>query len=90
MKTDIGEEIKKADRAKRILADPIVQETFDHLEKTYFEEWRDTNPGDGDARETLWQLNWAIAEVRRHLSVIMQRGSFHKSALENVKKRKRS
>ena len=84
------EAIKKANRVKQLLADPIINETFDHLEKTYFESWRDTNPEEYEPRETLWQLLFAIGEVRRHLSVIMQRGEFHKSHLEKVKKRQKS
>ena len=84
------EAIKKAERAKAILADPIVTETFETLEKQYFEAWRDTNPEDADGRESMWQLLWASAEFRRHLSLILQRGQFHKNHLDKVKKRQKS
>ena len=65
------------------------QETLDKMEEEYTTTWRNTKTEETEARELLWQLLWAIGEFRSHLSVIMQRGEFHKDRLQKSIKRKR-
>jgi hypothetical protein len=89
MESEEEKEIKKAEHAKNLLKDPLLQEVLDKMEEEYTATWRNTKTDETEARELLWQLLWAIGEFRSHLSVIMQRGEFHKDRLQKSIKRKR-
>ena len=89
MESEEEKEIRDAEHAKNLLEDPLLQETLDKMEEEYTTTWRNTKTQETEARELLWQLLWAIGEFRSHLSVIMQRGEFHKDRLQKSIKRKR-
>lgn len=89
MESGKEKEIRDAEHAKNLLEDPLLQETLDKMEEEYTTTWRNTKTEETEARELLWQLLWAIGEFRSHLSVIMQRGEFHKDRLQKSIKRKR-
>ena len=89
MESGKEKEIRDAEHAKNLLEDPLLQETLDKMEEEYTTTWRNTKTEESEARELLWQLLWAIGEFRSHLSVIMQRGEFHKDRLQKSIKRKR-
>ena len=89
MESEEEKEIRDAEHAKNLLEDPLLQETLDKMEEEYTTTWRNTKTEETEARELLWQLLWAIGEFRSHLSVIMQRGEFHKDYLQKSIKRKR-
>ena len=89
MESEEQKEIRDAEHAKNLLEDPLLQETLDKMEEEYTTTWRNTKTEESEARELLWQLLWAIGEFRSHLSVIMQRGEFHKDRLQKSIKRKR-
>tara|TARA_Y100000310_G_scaffold239355_1_gene242931 strand:- start:455 stop:724 length:270 start_codon:yes stop_codon:yes gene_type:complete len=89
MESEEEKEIRDAEHAKNLLEDPLLQETLDKMEEEYTTTWRNTKTEETEARELLWQLLWAIGEFRSHLSVIMQRGEFHKDRLQKSIKRKR-
>lgn len=89
MESEEEKEIRDAEHAKNLLEDPLLQETLDKMEEEYTTTWRNTKTEESEARELLWQLLWAIGEFRSHLSVIMQRGEFHKDRLQKSIKRKR-
>ena len=82
MDTESQKEIREALRAKEILEDPILQGAFDKLEEQYIQAWKDSKAKNKDDRDTLWHLVWAIAELRTHLSVIIQRGEFQTGQLQ--------
>ena len=86
--SEVDQEMRDAERAKQLLKDPLFQQTFDELEKQYFETWKNTEPKDTEGREILWQLLWSTEQVRNHFSVIIDRGEFHKSTLSKTMKRK--
>ena len=88
MESEEEKEIRDAEHAKNLLEDPLLQETLDKMEEEYTTTWRNTKTEETEARELLWQLLWAIGEFRSHLSVIMQRGEFHKDYLQKSIKRK--
>ena len=90
MESEEEKEIRDAEHAKNLLEDPLLQETLDKMEEEYTTTWRNTKTEESEARELLWQLLWAIGEFRSHLSVIMQRGEFHKDRLQKSLKRKRN
>jgi len=85
---EIDQELKDSQRAEELLNDPLIQKIFQELESKYIEAWRESDPKDSSGREVLFQLQWAIAEVRGHFNVILEKGDFHKSTLSRSMKRK--
>ena len=81
------EQIQRAERAQELLNDPLIQESFDHLEKTYLDAWRDPRPGEELDREVLWQAWFALDAVRSHLNMVMQNGKIARDALDKLKRR---
>ena len=90
MESEEKKEIREAERAKEILGDPLLQTTLDKMESEYIAKWKNSQTDEKEERDILWQLVWAIGEFRTHLSVIMQRGEFHKERLQKSLKRKRN
>ena len=84
----VDQELKDSQRAKELLSDPLLQKIFQDLEEKYITAWKESDPKDSAGREVLFQLQWAIAEVRNHFNVIMEKGDFHKSAISRNMKRK--
>ena len=84
----VDQELKDSQRAKELLDDPLFQKIFQELESKYIDAWKESDPKDSAGREVLFQLQWAIGQVRSHFTVIMEKGEFHKSALSRSMKRK--
>ncbi len=84
----IDQELKDSQRAKELLSDPLLQKIFQDLEEKYITAWKESDPKDREGREVLYQLQYAIAEVRSHFTVIIEKGEFHKSTLSRSMKRK--
>ncbi|QDP52171.1 MAG: hypothetical protein Unbinned2902contig1001_13 [Prokaryotic dsDNA virus sp.] len=89
MESEEKKELRDAERAKEILEDPIFQNALDKMEEEYIQTWKHSKTDEIEQRDILWQLVWAIGEFRTHLSVIMQKGEFHKDRLQKSLKRKR-
>jgi hypothetical protein len=84
----VDQELKDSQRAKELLNDPLIQKIFQDLETKYIEAWRNSDVKDFAGREVLFQLTWAVAEVRSHFNVILEKGEFHKQTLSRSMKRK--
>ncbi len=84
----IDEELGDSHRAKELIDDPLIKQIFQELEDKYIEAWRNSDVKDFAGREVLFQLTWAVAEVRNHFDVIIAKGDFNKSVLSRSMKRK--
>ena len=84
----VDQELKDSQRAKELLNDPLIKQIFQDLETKYIDAWKESDPKDSSGREVLFQLQWAIAEVRSHFNVILEKGEFHKQTLSRSMKRK--
>ena len=85
---EIDQELKDSQRAEELLKDPLIKQTFEILEQKYIEAWKESDPKDSSGREVLFQLQWAIGQVRNHFNVILEKGEFHKQTLSRSMKRK--
>jgi len=81
------EQIERSQRAQELLEDPLIKESFESLESTYLEAWRQSRPGEELDREVLWQAWFALDAVRQHLNQIMQNGKIARDALDKLKRR---
>lgn len=86
--SEIDQELKDAQRAKELINDPVFIKAFEELEKLYMDTWKSSDLKDSEGREVLWQLVWAIAQVRAHLGVIMERGELHQAQLNKLIKKR--
>lgn len=81
------EQSERATRAKELLEDPLIKESFDSLESTYLSAWRESRPGEELDREVLWQAWFALDAVRGHLNQVVQNGKIARDALDKLKRR---
>ena len=85
---EVEQELEESRRAEELLNDPLIQKTFQIMEEKYIDAWKNSDLEDTKGREILWQLIWAIGQVRSHLTVIIEKGEFHKSQISRNMKRK--
>ena len=85
---EVEQELKESERAKELMDDPLIKQTFETMEEKYMDAWRGSDLEDSKGREILWQLIWAIGQVKAHFSVIIDKGEFHKSTISRNMKRK--
>ena len=85
---EIEQELKDSQRAEELMNDPLIKQTFETMEEKYMEAWRGSDLDDSKGREIIWQLIWAIEQVKAHFNVIIEKGEFHKSTISRNMKRK--
>ena len=57
----------KGIRAQELLENTLLQETFQYLEQTYLEAWKNTKALDTVSREKLWQAIQILGIVQEQL-----------------------
>jgi len=85
---EIEQELKDSQRAEELMNDPLVKQTFETMEEKYMEAWKNSDLEDSKGREIIWQLIWAIGQVKAHFNVIIEKGDFHKATISRNMKRK--
>jgi hypothetical protein len=64
----------RAAQAKELLENPILVEAFAELEREYLKAWRQSKLADQEERERLWLAVGILAEIQRHLRVVVDNG----------------
>ena len=64
--------IKRAERLKTFLADDVVQEAFENLERAWYEQWKSSDTP--EARERLFAKSCALDELRGSFTAIVDSG----------------
>ena len=67
-------EEQRAESAKRILDDPIVQEAFSTLRQEFLDRWENSPAQDTDARETLWLGLKILSRLEVHFESLIASG----------------
>lgn len=75
-------DINRAARAKAIINDDVFQEAFRRCEREYMKEWAESDPHESRKREALYTGIQLLADVRRHLGLIMADGSLASAELK--------
>ena len=83
---DPERDVNRAARASRLIADELLKEAFETLERDYLEAWRGTGARDTDARERLWQAIQVVGKVRAHLDRVVADGKLAQAELNAVAK----
>jgi predicted metal-dependent hydrolase len=79
------EAIRRGHRAKALIEDDLLKETFATLEQTYIARWRDS--ADIADRETLWRAVRIVGDVRDELLNVLNNGKIAQAELERLQKR---
>ena len=54
-------------KARSLLEDPLLIEIFSHLESRYINDWRNTQPADGQKREAAHAAMRGLEDIRGRL-----------------------
>jgi hypothetical protein len=75
------EEIRRAERARALLDDPLVAEALAALERAAIEEWRATAARDVETRERAWLMLQLARRFRAHFENLVAAGTLAKGRL---------
>ena len=61
-------------RAKALMNDPLLIESFDELKKELLGQWEQSGSIDIDARESIWLAIRLLERIRGHIQSIIETG----------------
>lgn len=76
------DEITRAEAAKRILAEPLLAEALDTIEREIVDMWAACPARDVEGREELWKFNATARKFRALLLGYIETGKLAKVRLE--------
>lgn len=76
------EEIVRAERARQLMADPLLKETLETLKQGYIDAWARTPIKDSELRERIWGLYCSTIKFEEILQSTLDSG---KLAAESLK-----
>ena len=79
------EALRRANQAKQVFEQPIVQETLDFMEREIMEQWTGCPVRDVEAREALWRLAVTTRKFRELLRGTMESGKLAADAINRKK-----
>jgi hypothetical protein len=82
--------ISRGQRAKLLLDDELLQETFRQIEADFINGWKNSKPHEADGRERVWQALNALGKVRDYLSVTMTNGKHAQRQLDELMGRRKA
>ena len=83
----LDRDIARGARAKALIDNELLAESFSRLEADYIAAWRITPARDTDARERLWQAVNVLGKVREHLARVAADGKLAHRELDELVKR---
>ena len=81
------EMLKRANEAKRLFNDPMLQDVLNVMEKDIHEAWVACPVRDNEAREALWRMGVTTRKFRDLLFGTMEAG---KLAIEQIRQKEES
>jgi hypothetical protein len=86
---DLHQALRRAERARELLDEPLLREALDAIEAQCFEDWRATTPRDIDSRERLWLMMQLGRRFRQHLESHIESGRLAKGRLAEIERERR-
>lgn len=80
------EKIRRGDAARRIMAEPVVQEALAAIKTEIVEMWSKTPPKDTEGREWIWRHLKASEKFEALLKAYIETGKFESSLIEQKSK----
>lgn len=79
------EEMQRAEHARQVMEDPLVQEAFSVIEKEILSQWEECPARDVEGRERLWQYYKIAKKFRGVFEGVMETGKIAKRQLEDTR-----
>lgn len=80
----LHQDAARASRAKLLLENELLIESFKALEDTYTAAWRNTTIDDVTGREKLFLAINVVGKVREHLNSVITNGVLAKRELDQI------
>ncbi len=68
------ESIRRAERAKQLLADPLIHEAFETIDRDIIDQWGACPVRDVEGREMLWRLHMTSLKFKAIFEGFIQNG----------------
>ena len=81
------ERLARGERAKALLRDEILTDSFTYLDEQFLQAWRQTPVNDTDARERLYYMSQALASVKGYIEGVVSDGKLAQATLDELSKR---
>lgn len=83
----IENSINRGKEAQRVLAEPVLVEAFDALERSYRDDWAMSTPGkvEADLRELLFLKVQMLREIKDELTKFVTDGHMSEQKLRRAK-----
>lgn len=78
---------ERAAHAEQLLKDPLMQEAFKNLNDEFMRSWRQTEVGDIEARERIYNLCIALDAIKQQIASVIVDGKIAKLNLEQQTKK---
>ena len=73
-KTSQEDRIIKANAARAVLEDPVIQEAFENLEEHYNDSWTNSDLDDSISRERIFLKLRALDDLKKELTMMITSG----------------
>ena len=70
----LHQEVSQSNKAKTLLDDPLLQESFDKLKNLYTTSLLNTGANEVDTREKLWLAYNIVGKVEQNLQEVIDTG----------------
>lgn len=82
--TRLAEKVDRAERARKIVEDPLVAEAFASLEKQVVEVWLGTKGDESEERDRAYVMGRLIRNLKEHFEAQMVEGKAAKRRLLKI------
>ena len=86
----LSQEVRRSDKAKQILENPIFKESIEKLKNLYTQSLFNTGAKEQDTREKLWLAYNVVGKVEDHIKEILDTGKLATKQLEDFRKQEKS
>ena len=86
----MSQEVRRSDKAKQILENPIFKESIEKLKNLYTQSLFNTGAKEQDTREKLWLAYNVVGKVEDHIKEILDTGKLASRQLEDFRKQEKS
>lgn len=77
---------QRAEHAHRIMTDELVLEAFETIESDMVKLWMQSSERDGDGRERIYRLLFAMRTFKAFFQSALEEGQLHQHKLQELKR----
>ena len=85
-KSKLTSEVSRGEKAKLLLEEPLIKESFETLKKEFQQAILNTKHNEDEARKVLWQAYHITDRVENNLRTVMETGKLAATQLNQLKK----